>query len=97
MATLSPVTFGTAPTASTTFTATLVSRALGDSYCALSCVLSGEVGLQAGREAGDGSIGAISDSRRLWRVVVGFGECLGGSVVTGIGAVVEVCGLFISR
>lgn len=94
MTTLSPVTLSTAPTSSTTFTAALVSRALSDSNCALSRIISGEVGLQAGREAGNGSIGAISDSRRLWRVVVRFGECLGGGIVARVRAVVEVCGLF---
>lgn len=96
VATLSPVTFGTAPTASATFTATLVSRALGDSYCALGRVLSGKVGLQTGREARDGSIGAISDSRRLGWVVVGFGERLGSGVIARVRAIVEVCGLFTS-
>jgi len=97
MAALSPVTFGTAPTASTTFTATLVSRALSDSNCTLGHIFSSEVGLQAGREAGDGSIWAISDSRRLRWVVIGFGECLGGGVVARIRAVVEVCRLFKPR
>jgi len=97
MTTLTPVTFGTSPTASTTFTATLNSRALGDSNCTLSHVISGKVGLQASREAGDGSIWAISDSRRLRWVVIGFGECLGGGVVARVRAVVEVCGLLILR
>jgi len=93
MATLSPVAFGTAPTAGTALTATLVSRAFGDSDCTLGHIFGGKVGLQAGREARNGSIWAISDSRCLWWVVVSFGKCLRRGVVAGVRAVVEVCGL----
>ena len=93
MTTLSPVTFARAPTAGTTATTALVSRALGNSDCALGHIFGGEVGLQAGREAGDWCIWAISDSRCLGWVVISFGECLGRCVVARIRAVVEVCGL----
>jgi len=94
MTTLAPVTFTAAPTASASATAALVSRAFGDSDCTLGRIFGGEVGLQTGREAGDGSIGAISDGRCLWRVVVGLSKCFGCCIVAWVRAVVEVCGLF---
>jgi hypothetical protein len=97
MTTLAPVTLTRAPTASATATTALVGRALGDSYCTLGRIFGGEVGLQTGRETGNGSIWSISDSRRLWRVVIGFGKCLGSGVVARVRAVIEVCGLCTSR
>ena len=93
MTTLTPVTLARAPTASTAATAALVGGALGDIYCTLGSIISGKVGLQTGREAGNGSIRAIPDRGRLWGVVVGFSECLGCGVITWVRAVVEVCRL----
>jgi len=94
--TLTPLVFVGVPSASTTATATLVQGALGHGDLAFgrfARVAGREVGLQTGREAWDGSVWAVSDRRGLWRVAVCFGKGLRCGVVSGVRAVVEVCGL----
>ena len=93
---LTPLTFLGVPSASTAATTTLVQGALGNGSFTLGCiarVASCEVRLKTGREARNWGIWAISDRRCLWGVAVCFGKGLRGCVVSGVRAVVEVCGL----
>jgi hypothetical protein len=94
--TLTPLALVRVPSASTAATTTLVQGVLGYSdftFGTLARVASCEVRLQTGREARDRGIWAVSDRRCLWRVAVCFGKGFRCCVVTGVRAVVEVCGL----
>jgi hypothetical protein len=94
--TLAPLTLVRVPSASTAATTTLVQGALGQgdfTFGRIARVARCEVRLQTGREARDRGIWAVSDRRCLWRVAVCFSKGLRCCVVTGVRAVVEVCGL----
>ena len=93
---LTPLTFLGAPSARTAATTTLVQGALGNGSFTLGCiarVASCEVRLKTGREARYRGIWAISDRRCLWWVAIRLSKGLRSCVVSGVRAVVEVCGL----
>jgi hypothetical protein len=70
-------------------------RALSNSgsLALISRVAGSKVWLKAVGEARDRNIWAPADWWRRWRIAVHFGEIFRSSVVAGVRAVVEVCGL----